>query len=170
MSLLEKVVSNLIKLFSKYKALLSITSFGYYFAILKIPISHLSRPYFCCNEKERLNKTENIRNPSQQRDLPEKVATAIGIALNNYRKMERGKTVLINERLWAIAEALNVSVKELVLEEDPNTSSSLADIEREEYLKRIRSLEEEIDTLKQCVNILNEKNESYIRNRGSAYP
>ena len=100
----------------------------------------------------------------------EKVATAIGIALNNYRKMERGKTVLINERLWAIAEALNVSVKELVLEEDPNTSSSLADIEREEYLKRIRSLEEEIDTLKQCVNILNEKNESYIRNRGSAYP
>ena len=27
----------------------------------------------------------------------EKVATAIGIALNNYRKLERGKTVLINE-------------------------------------------------------------------------
>ena len=100
----------------------------------------------------------------------EKVATAIGIALNNYRKLERGKTVLINERLWDIAAALNVSVKELVLEEDPRTRSSLADLERAEYLKRIRCLEEEIDTLKQCVNILNEKNESYTKNRGSAYP
>jgi hypothetical protein len=75
---LEKVVSNLIKLFSKYKALLSITSFGYYFAILKIPISHPYRPYFCCNEKERPNKAENLRNPSQQRDLP-------GESCNGYR-------------------------------------------------------------------------------------
>ena len=100
----------------------------------------------------------------------EKVATAIGIALNNYRKLERGKTVLINEKLWDIAAALNVSVKELVLEEDPHTRSSLADLERAEYLKRIHSLEEEIDTLKQCINILNEKNESYVKHRGSAYP
>ena len=99
----------------------------------------------------------------------EKVATAIGIALNNYRKLERGKTALINERLWDIADALNVSVKELVLEDDPHTSTSLADMERKEYLKKIRNLEEEINTLKQCVTLLNEKNESYIKNRGSAY-
>ena len=100
----------------------------------------------------------------------EKVATAIGIALNNYRKIECGPTVIVNEKLWDIAQALGVDVKELVLEEDPCTRSSLADKERAEYLKRIQNLEEEVNTLKQCVTLLNEKNESYTKNRGSAYP
>ena len=99
----------------------------------------------------------------------EKFANLIGVALNSYRKLERGKTNLVNEKLWDIANALNVSVKELVLEDDILTGSSLADMERKRYQAKINSLEEEIATLKQCVTLLNEKNESYIKNRGSAY-
>ena len=99
----------------------------------------------------------------------EKIANLIGVALNSYRKLERGKTSLVNEKLWDIANALNVSVKELVLENDILTGTSLADMERKKYQAKINSLEEEIATLKQCVTLLNEKNESYIKNRGSAY-
>ena len=99
----------------------------------------------------------------------EKMANLISVALNSYRKLERGKTNLVNEKLWDIANALNVSVKELVLEDDILTGSSLADMERKRYEAKINSLEEEIATLKQCVTLLNEKNESYIKNRGSAY-
>ncbi len=99
----------------------------------------------------------------------EKIANLIGVALNSYRKLERGKTNLVNEKLWDIANALNVSIKELVLEDDILTGSSLADMERKRYEAKINSLEEEIATLKQCVTLLNEKNESYIKNRGSAY-
>ena len=99
----------------------------------------------------------------------EKIANLIGVALNSYRKLERGKTNLVNEKLWDIANALNVSVKELVLEDDILTGSSLADMERKRYEAKINSQEEEIATLKQCVTLLNEKNESYIKNRGSAY-
>ena len=99
----------------------------------------------------------------------EKMANLISVALNSYRKLERGKTNLVNEKLWDIANALNVSVKELVLEDDILTGTSLADMERKRYEAKINSLEEEIATLKQCVTLLNEKNESYIKNRGSAY-
>lgn len=99
----------------------------------------------------------------------EKMANLISVALNSYRKLERGKTNLVNEKLWDIANALNVSVKELVLENDILTGTSLADMERKKYQAKINSLEEEIATLKQCVTLLNEKNESYIKNRGSAY-
>ena len=99
----------------------------------------------------------------------EKMANLIGVALNSYRKLERGKTNLVNEKLWDIANALNVSVKELVLEDDILTGTSLADMERKRYQAKINSLEEEIATLKQCLTLLNEKNESYIKNRGSAY-
>lgn len=99
----------------------------------------------------------------------EKMANLIGVALNSYRKLERGKTNLVNEKLWDIANALNVSIKELVLEDDILTGTSLADMERKRYQAKINSLEEEIATLKQCVTLLNEKNESYIKNRGSAY-
>lgn len=99
----------------------------------------------------------------------EKIANLIGVALNSYRKLERGKTNLVNEKLWDIANALNISVKELVLEDDILTGTSLADMERKRYQAKINSLEEEIATLKQCVTLLNEKNESYIKNRGSAY-
>ena len=99
----------------------------------------------------------------------EKMANLISVALNSYRKLERGKTNLVNEKLWDIANALNISVKELVLEDDILTGTSLADMERKRYQAKINSLEEEIATLKQCVTLLNEKNESYIKNRGSAY-
>lgn len=114
--------------------------------------------------KQKIYEVRRSKGISQ-----EKMASLIGVALNSYRKLERGKTNLVNEKLWDIADALDVSVKELVLKEDIHTGSSLADMERERFMARITSLEEEIATLKQCVTLLNEKNESYIKNRGSAY-
>ena len=114
--------------------------------------------------KQKIYEIRRTKGISQ-----EKMANLIGVALNSYRKLERGKTNLVNEKLWDIANALNVSVKELVLEDDILTGTSLADMERKRYQAKINSLEEEIATLKQCVTLLNEKNESYIKNRGSAY-
>ncbi len=114
--------------------------------------------------KQKIYEVRRSKGISQ-----EKMASLIGVALNSYRKLERGKTNLVNEKLWDIADALDVSVKELVLKEDALTGSSLADMERAKYHAKITSLEEEIATLKQCVSLLNEKNESNKKNRGAAY-
>lgn len=98
------------------------------------------------------------------------MANRMGIALNSYRKLERGKTSLVNEKLWQIADALGVSVRELVLEEDKTTGLSLAEKERNEFHKLIEALKEENILLKQHIVLLNEKTETYTKNKGTIYP
>ena len=118
-----------------------------------------------CSIKQKIYEVRRSKGVSQ-----EEMANRIGIALNSYRKLERGKTSLVNEKLWGIANALCVSVRELVLEDDPTSGISLAEMERNKFQKIIDSLQEENALLKQHIVLLNEKTESYTKNKGTIYP
>lgn len=118
-----------------------------------------------CSIKQKIYEVRRSKGVSQ-----EEMANRMGIALNSYRKLERGKTSLVNEKLWQIADALGVSVRELVLEEDKTTGLSLAEKERNEFHKLIEALKEENILLKQHIVLLNEKTETYTKNRGTIYP
>lgn len=93
----------------------------------------------------------------------EKMAQLLGISLNSFRKIERGGTILVNDRLWDIAKALDVSLEELMLEEDFASGMSLADKERMEYLTQIEELKTENYLLKQHINLLTDKYEGYVK-------
>ncbi len=108
--------------------------------------------------KEKIYETRRKKGISQ-----EEVANKLGISLNSYRKIERGPTQLVSQRIWEIAQALNVTPEELVMDDDFETGMSLPDIERHEYAATIQSLKEEIAALMQCIDILNEKNSSYTK-------
>ena len=87
----------------------------------------------------------------------------LGISNTSFRKLETGKTVLINYRLWDIAKILEVTLEELILEEDFNTGMSLADIERQKFQKEIDSLKSENSILKQRILLLTEKYDGYVK-------
>ena len=87
----------------------------------------------------------------------------LGISNTSFRKLETGKTVLINHRLWDIAKILEITLEELMLEEDFNTGMSLSDIERQKFLKEIESLKSENSILKQRILILTEKYDGYVK-------
>lgn len=118
-----------------------------------------------CSIKKKIYEVRRAKGVSQ-----EEMANRMGIALNSYRKLERGKTSLVNSKLWDIANALGVSVRELVLEEDQSTGISLAEAERNVFKREIEKLKEENALLKQHIVLLNEKTETYTKNRGTIYP
>lgn len=118
-----------------------------------------------CSIKKKIYEVRRAKGVSQ-----EEMANRMGIALNSYRKLERGKTSLVNSKLWDIANALGVSVRELVLEEDQSTGISLAEAERNEFKREIEKLKEENALLKQHIVLLNEKAETYTKNKGTIYP
>lgn len=91
------------------------------------------------------------------------MAQMLGISNTSFRKLETGKTVLINYRLWDIAKILEVTLEELILEEDFNTGMSLADIERQKFQKEIDSLKSENSILKQRILLLTEKYDGYVK-------
>ncbi|MBR1949648.1 MAG: helix-turn-helix transcriptional regulator [Bacteroidales bacterium] len=118
-----------------------------------------------CSIKKKIYEVRRAKGVSQ-----EEMANRMGIALNSYRKLERGKTSLVNSKLWDIANALGVSVRELVLEEDQSTGISLAEAERNEFKREIEKLKEENALLKQHIVLLNEKTETYTKIKGTIYP
>ncbi len=118
-----------------------------------------------CSIKKKIYDIRRAKGISQ-----EEMANRMGIALNSYRKLERGRTSLVNEKLWGIANALGVAVRELVLEEDIVTGASLAETERNGFINLINQLREENSLLKQHIVLLNEKTETYTKNRGTIYP
>lgn len=118
-----------------------------------------------CSIKKKIYEVRRAKGVSQ-----EEMANRMGIALNSYRKLERGKTSLVNSKLWDIANALGVSVRELVLEEDQSTGISLAEAERNVFKREIEKLKEENALLKQHIVLLNEKTETYTKNKGTIYP
>ncbi len=93
----------------------------------------------------------------------EKMAQMLGISLNSFRKLERGGTILVNDRLWEIAKALEVSLEELMLEDDFSSGMSLADKERQEYLAQIKELQTEVSILKQHISLLTDKYDGYVK-------
>ena len=108
--------------------------------------------------KEKISEIRCKKGISQ-----EKIAQQLGISANSFRNLEKGKTIIVNKRLRDIADILEVTLEELMLEEDFDTGMTLADVERVRYQKKIESLETEITLLQQELNLLTDKYEGYIK-------
>ncbi len=107
--------------------------------------------------KGNLEKKRNELGLSQT-----EMARRLEISLNAYRKLEKGKTRILNEHVEKFAEKTGVSVAELVNGFEPINSAiaGLNDV-KESYDKKLRVLEDgyikEIAMLKAEIERLNEK-------------
>lgn len=86
----------------------------------------------------------------------EDIADLLQISLNSYRKIEKGKTRLISDRLQDIAKIYNITTDDLIMEENPGYGNPMY-ATREAYEKKIRELENDNINLKQLVSLLREK-------------
>lgn len=157
------MVSNLKNFFSKYNGLIQIKFHSHPFRNFWLHTQRPREQYFCtmknnCSIKEKIFEIRRKKGISQ-----EEMAQMLGISNTSFRKLETGKTVLINHRLWDIAKILEITLEELMLEEDFNTGMSLSDIERQKFLKEIESLKSENSILKQRILILTEKYDGYVK-------
>lgn len=107
--------------------------------------------------KGNLEKKRNELGLSQT-----EMARRLEISLNAYRKLEKGKTRILNEHVGRFAEETGISVAEIVNGFEPVDSfeSGLNSI-KEAYDKRIRALEDgyisEIKAMKEEIRRLSEK-------------
>lgn len=108
--------------------------------------------------KEKICEIRRKKGISQ-----EKMAYNLGITTYSFRKLEKGPTVILNYRIWDIAKILEVSLEELMLDDDFNTGMSLADIERIKFITEIESLKREIARLKQDLNLMTDIYGGYIK-------
>lgn len=91
--------------------------------------------------KNNVFKLRLERNMSQR-----EVAEALGISRNAYRGIEMGKTVLISEKVFMLAEWAGVTPEEIVLGFAPSKDSSrmLKDA-RERFNTRVKELVDEYE-------------------------
>jgi transcriptional regulator with XRE-family HTH domain len=91
--------------------------------------------------KNNLFKLRLERNMSQR-----EVAEALGISRNAYRGIEMGKTMLISEKVFMLAEWAGVTPEEIVLGFAPSKDSSrmLKDA-RERFNTRVKELVDEYE-------------------------
>lgn len=88
----------------------------------------------------------------------EYMASALGISVNSYRKLEKGVTMLISPRLAEITKILNTSQEELLFDSSTKYRYSLAfEQEHEEYKKEITSLKKENINLNDLISLQKEK-------------
>ena len=107
--------------------------------------------------KNNLEKKRNELGLSQT-----EMARRLEISLNAYRKLEKGKTRILNEHVEKFAEKTGVSVAELVNGFEPISSASAGlDDVKENYSEIIRNLEngylKEIAMLRKEIERLSEK-------------
>lgn len=107
--------------------------------------------------KNNLERKRNELGLSQT-----EMARRLEISLNAYRKLEKGKTRILNEHVGKFAEKAGVSVAELVNGFEPISSVQvgLNDV-KESYDRKLRALEDgylkEIAVLKAEIERLNDK-------------
>ena len=91
--------------------------------------------------KNNVFKLRQERNMSQR-----EVAEALGISRNAYRGIEMGKTMLISEKVFMLAEWAGVTPEEIVLGFAPSKDSSrmLKDA-RERFNTRVKELVDEYE-------------------------
>ena len=110
--------------------------------------------------KKNLESYRESRHISQS-----EMALRIETSRNSYRQMEKGDTMLINDKLPRIASVLGISTEELLLGYEPlqagewvlNTSDNHAEqlhALTQEYEERLQALREEIDVRDTCINSL----------------
>ena len=109
---------------------------------------------------ERIRKERGIK----QKDFIAKMQI-MGYDINptSYSKLEGQLRSATDEEIFIIAKILEITLEELMLEEDFNTGMSLSDIERQKFLKEIESLKSENSILKQRILILTEKYDGYVK-------
>ena len=108
--------------------------------------------------KNNLEKKRNELGLSQT-----EMARRLEISLNAYRKLEKGKTRILNEHVGKFAEKTGTSVAELVNGFEPISSATerINDI-KEGYIKTIASLKADIERLNER---LQDKDEIISMNR-----
>ena len=93
-----------------------------------------------------MNAIENIQRIRNERRISQaEMAEKLGIAQNNYGKIERGITELTVERLYKIAEILGSSPAELL-------GLNTVKLEESQYSEEKESLKSKIDKLENIIN------------------
>lgn len=111
------------------------------------------------NIKRRITEMRQLKGYSQ-----EYMAVTMGISLNSYRKIEKGKTNLVSPRLDDIARILDITCDTLVFDMEGGRSEySLTYEEHQKLLKTIESLNRHIENLEQLIGLQREKLESYSK-------
>ncbi len=111
-----------------------------------------------------MNTLENIKRIREVKKLSQtEVAEQLGIAYQNYWKIENGKTELSLSRLEQISTILGVSLGELLGIDAPDSKKS--DEEIEPLKKRIEELEKYIHQIESAWLRLNDFFENYIESQ-----
>ncbi len=88
----------------------------------------------------------------------EYMASAIGISVNSYRKIESGNTRIIYPRLEKIAGALEISPEELLFDPEAKSNYLMAyENERAVHIKEIKSLKKINANLEDLISLQKEK-------------
>ena len=109
---------------------------------------------------------KNLETYRERRHISQtEMALLIETSRNSYRQMEKGDTMLINDKLPRIASVLGVSTEELILGYEPvqasewalkasdNHAEQLHALTRE-YEERLQTLQDEITVRDTCINSL----------------
>lgn len=88
-----------------------------------------------------------------------KMADALGIARNTYRKLEKGRTKVISDYIQTIADWAGITPEEVVLGNPSDSGIAMLKEERERFNDRIRELtegyEERMERLRETIDSLN---------------
>ncbi|MBO4922708.1 MAG: helix-turn-helix domain-containing protein [Bacteroidales bacterium] len=93
--------------------------------------------------KQNILKIRLEHNMSQT-----KMADALGIARNTYRKLEKGKTRVISDYIQVIADWAGITPEEVVLGDPSASGVAMLREERERFNDRIRELTESYESQK----------------------
>ncbi len=82
----------------------------------------------------------------------EEVANLMDISLTSYRKIEKGETNLISERITQLAEALGITEQELLWGYNPNPSQAQMQAEIQRLRQTVEEKSEQIELLKKALS------------------
>mgnify|MGYP003311628026 CR=1 FL=1 len=82
----------------------------------------------------------------------EEVANLMDISLTSYRKIEKGETNLISERITQLAEALGITEQELLWGYNPNSSQAQMQAEIQRLRQTVEEKSEQIELLKKALS------------------
>lgn len=98
--------------------------------------------------KQNILKIRLEHNMSQT-----KMADALGIARNTYRKLEKGKTRVISDYIQVIADWAGITPEEVVLGDPSASGVAMLREERERFNDRIRELTESYELQKASLRV-----------------
>ena len=100
----------------------------------------------------------NINAYRKSKDLTQtQAAQALNISTNAFRKIEKGKTAIINAHVREFAELVGLSIEELFLGYSPSETldTTLKEV-KAEYGNKVTSLESQIEHLENLIKSLRE--------------